>query len=347
MIPMPRKTFAAVAALVLAMVMVTLPLGAVVQASSPMHGWMMHDDGGSARFEPNELPDPFERDLDGDCVWWQYELKHGRYVRTHTPCRYGDAEVDYRRNVRAMWNQLVSVRLESAAPVSTAGEMAMPASTAGAMVAPQTAPESMELPPSTAGEIPEASKGMMEEAELPPSTMGMPPADAGAESEEESSEETGSEETEAEAVTTEAMPSVEATENLVDTAADAKDFVILLDAASATGLADTLSSEGPFTLFAPNDAAFAALPEGSVDELMADPSGELTNIVKYHVVPGIVMSADFVDGQQLVTLSGDTITITVDGDTIMVDGASILYPDIESTNGVIHVIDTVLQPVTE
>jgi uncharacterized surface protein with fasciclin (FAS1) repeats len=107
---------------------------------------------------------------------------------------------------------------------------------------------------------------------------------------------------------------------------------------------DALKGEGPFTVFAPTDEAFAALPEGTLDTLLADPEGDLTQILLYHVVPGKVMAADLSDGMEAETLQGMSVTFSISDDGAMVDGANIITTDIEVSNGVIHVIDAVLLP---
>ncbi len=117
-------------------------------------------------------------------------------------------------------------------------------------------------------------------------------------------------------------------------------------------LVDTLKSEGPFTVFAPTDEAFAALPEGTVRQpAPARKQRPFTDILLYHVVPGKVMAADVVslDGQSADTaLAGKSINIKVDGDKVMLnDNVNVIITDIETTNGVIHVIDTVLLPPSE
>lgn len=150
----------------------------------------------------------------------------------------------------------------------------------------------------------------------------------------------------------EAMAAEEATADgaamadIVDTAVAAGNFTTLVAAVQAAGLVDTLKGEGPFTVFAPTDEAFAALPEGTLDSLLADPSGALTDILLYHVVPGKVMAADVVgmNGEMVETAGGKMLAITVDGDTVMVGDAKVIATDIETSNGVIHVIDTVLVP---
>ncbi|MBF9030671.1 fasciclin domain-containing protein [Rhodobacterales bacterium HKCCE3408] len=132
--------------------------------------------------------------------------------------------------------------------------------------------------------------------------------------------------------------------DIVDTAADAGTFTTLLAAAEAAGLVDTLKGEGPFTVFAPTDEAFAALPEGTVDTLlMPENQDQLVSILTYHVVPGAVMSTDLSDGMTAETVEGDPVTFTV-GDSVMVNDATVVAADIEASNGVIHVIDSVIMP---
>ena len=130
--------------------------------------------------------------------------------------------------------------------------------------------------------------------------------------------------------------------DIVDTAAGAGTFETLLAAATAAGLVDTLKSEGPFTVFAPTDEAFAALPEGTVEGLLED-IPTLTAILTYHVVPGKVMSSDLSDGMMAATVNGANVTIGTMGD-VTVDGASVIAADIVASNGVIHVIDQVILP---
>lgn len=130
--------------------------------------------------------------------------------------------------------------------------------------------------------------------------------------------------------------------NIVETAADAGTFTTLLAAAEAAGLVETLSGEGPLTVFAPTDEAFAALPEGTVEGLLAD-TDALAAILTYHVVAGAVMSGDLTDGMMAPTVNGADITVTL-GETVMINDATVIAADIETTNGVIHVIDSVLIP---
>jgi transforming growth factor-beta-induced protein len=135
--------------------------------------------------------------------------------------------------------------------------------------------------------------------------------------------------------------------DIVDTAVADGRFTTLVAAVQAAGLVDTLKSEGPFTVFAPTDDAFAALPEGTIDALLADIPA-LTDILLYHVVPGKVMAADVVtlDGQSAETaLEGQSISIKIDGDKVILnDSVNVIITDIETSNGVIHVIDAVLLP---
>lgn len=132
--------------------------------------------------------------------------------------------------------------------------------------------------------------------------------------------------------------------DIVDTASAAGDFGTLLAAAEAAGLVETLKSEGPFTVFAPTDAAFAALPEGTVEDLLKPENKEaLAAILTYHVIAGKVMSADLTDDMEAATVNGDTVIIDLDNG-VMVDGANVTAADIEATNGVIHVIDAVIMP---
>lgn len=132
--------------------------------------------------------------------------------------------------------------------------------------------------------------------------------------------------------------------DIVDTAVAAGDFNTLVAAVQAAGLVDTLKGEGPFTVFAPTDAAFAALPAGTIDALLADPTGDLTQILLYHVIAGKVMAADLSDGMQVNTVQGSSVTFKLSASGAMINGANIVTTDIETANGVIHVIDAVLLP---
>lgn len=133
--------------------------------------------------------------------------------------------------------------------------------------------------------------------------------------------------------------------DIVDTAVAAGSFTTLVAAVGAAGLVDTLKGAGPFTVFAPSDAAFAALPGGTVDDLVKpENKDKLTKILLLHVLPGTVMAAD-VTGKVLDPATAGGATVHVDGtDGVTVNGAKVVTADIACTNGVIHVIDTVLLP---
>jgi len=133
--------------------------------------------------------------------------------------------------------------------------------------------------------------------------------------------------------------------DIVDTAVAAGDFATLVAAAKAAGLVETLKGPGPFTVFAPTDAAFAKLPPGTVEGLLKPENKEkLVAILTYHVVPGKVLAADVVKLTEAKTVQGQSVKIAVDGGTVMVDGAKVVKTDIPCSNGVIHVIDSVILP---
>ena len=115
---------------------------------------------------------------------------------------------------------------------------------------------------------------------------------------------------------------------------------------SQPSLADDLSGEGPFTVFAPTDAAFDALPEGTVASLLEDPTGELAQILLYHVVAGEALSTDLSDGQMITTLESSDVTVSFNGGDVLINGAMVTVADIKTDNGVVHVIDAVLLPGT-
>jgi uncharacterized surface protein with fasciclin (FAS1) repeats len=133
--------------------------------------------------------------------------------------------------------------------------------------------------------------------------------------------------------------------DIVEVATEAGDFTTLLTAAEAAGLVETLQGEGPFTVFAPTDDAFAALPEGTLDGLLADTEA-LSQVLLYHVVAGEVRAADVVELESATSVQGEDIAITVDGSSIMVNEANVVATDIEAANGVIHVIDQVILPLS-
>jgi uncharacterized surface protein with fasciclin (FAS1) repeats len=129
--------------------------------------------------------------------------------------------------------------------------------------------------------------------------------------------------------------------DIVDTAVAAGTFKTLVAAVQAAGLVETLKGPGPFTVFAPSDAAFAKLPAGTVEALLKD-KAKLASILTYHVVSGKVMAKDVKAGQ-VKTVQGQSMTIKTDGG-VMVDGAKVVATDVAADNGVIHVIDTVIMP---
>jgi uncharacterized surface protein with fasciclin (FAS1) repeats len=132
--------------------------------------------------------------------------------------------------------------------------------------------------------------------------------------------------------------------DIVDTAVAAGTFNTLAAALTQAGLVETLKGEGPFTVFAPTDAAFAALPAGTVEDLLKpENKDKLIAILTYHVVAGKVMSKDLTEGMMAKTVNGADVTITLDGGA-KVNGAVISTADIEASNGVIHVIDSVILP---
>jgi len=142
-----------------------------------------------------------------------------------------------------------------------------------------------------------------------------------------------------------AMSARAADKDIVDTAVGAGQFNTLAAALTAAGLVETLKGAGPFTVFAPTDAAFAKLPAGTVDNLLKpENKDQLTAVLTYHVVPGAVMAADVVKITEAKTVNGAMITVKVDGDTVMINDAKVTTADIKASNGVIHVIDTVLLP---
>ncbi len=132
--------------------------------------------------------------------------------------------------------------------------------------------------------------------------------------------------------------------DIVDTAVGAGNFTTLVAAVTAAGLVDTLKGDGPFTVFAPTDAAFAALPAGTVEDLLKpENKDKLTALLTYHVIAGKVMSTDLTEGMKAATVNGAEVTITLDGGA-KVNGATISTADIVAKNGVIHVIDAVIMP---
>ncbi len=140
-------------------------------------------------------------------------------------------------------------------------------------------------------------------------------------------------------------PKMDAPKDVVDIAIGSPDHTTLVAAVTAAGLVETLKGAGPFTIFAPTNAAFAALPAGTVDGLlMPEKKADLTNILTYHVVAGSVKAADLSDGQKIKTLQGGELTVSVKDGKVMINGANVTAADLEGSNGVVHVIDAVLMP---
>lgn len=156
-------------------------------------------------------------------------------------------------------------------------------------------------------------------------------------------------ETDTAAATAEASPSAMESESsdagtIVDVAAGNDDFSTLVAAVDAADLQDTLSADGPYTVFAPTNAAFEALPDGVLDKLLEPENKEtLTEILTYHVVSGEVTS-DMIEPGDVETVEGSTVTITTDGGEVMVNEAKVETADVDASNGVIHSIDAVLLP---
>lgn len=132
-------------------------------------------------------------------------------------------------------------------------------------------------------------------------------------------------------------------DNIVEVAVEAGTFQTLVAAIQAAGLVETLSGEGPFTVFAPTDEAFAQLPEGTIEALLADVDA-LREILTYHVVPGRVTAAQVVQLDEATTVQGGTVSISTSGDTVRINDARVVTADIEASNGIIHVIDAVILP---
>ena len=123
------------------------------------------------------------------------------------------------------------------------------------------------------------------------------------------------------------------------------DLSTLVEAVTAAGLVETLSEPGPYTVFAPTNAAFEALPPGTLEDLLKPANKQqLTEILTYHVAEGEVLSSDLEDGQKIPTLQGEDLEITVDGDSVLVNGVAVETADVQTGNGVVHIIGEVLTP---
>ena len=133
--------------------------------------------------------------------------------------------------------------------------------------------------------------------------------------------------------------------DIVDNAAGSADHTTLVAAVKAASLVETLKSAGPFTVFAPTNAAFNALPAGTVDNLLKpEMKADLAGVLKYHVVAGAVKAADLKDGQKIKTVQGGELTVSIKDGKVMINGANVTIADVISSNGVTHVIDAVLLP---
>ncbi|MAY60328.1 MULTISPECIES: fasciclin domain-containing protein [Pseudoalteromonas] len=133
--------------------------------------------------------------------------------------------------------------------------------------------------------------------------------------------------------------------DIVDVAAANGSFSTLVAAVKAAGLVDTLKGDGPFTVFAPTDEAFAKLPAGTVENLLkSENKDKLTAILTYHVVSGKVMAADVVKLDSAATVQGQSVNVTTNNGSVMINNANVVMADVKASNGVIHVIDTVLLP---
>ncbi|MFC5284385.1 fasciclin domain-containing protein [Pedobacter alpinus] len=133
--------------------------------------------------------------------------------------------------------------------------------------------------------------------------------------------------------------------NIVENAAGSSEHTTLVAAVKAAELLETLSGTGPFTVFAPTNAAFDALPAGTVDNLLKpEMKGDLTKVLTYHVVAGAVKAADLTDGMEITTVNGEKLKVTIKDGTVMIGNATVTTADVISSNGVTHVIDAVLLP---
>ena len=142
-----------------------------------------------------------------------------------------------------------------------------------------------------------------------------------------------------------AGPNLAPTKDIVDTAVAAGSFKTLAAALQAAGLVDTLKGKGPFTVFAPTDEAFAKLPAGTVEDLLKpENKARLIAILTYHVVPGEIEAAQVTQLREAKTVNGQFLTISVNGGTVMVDNAKVIKTDILCSNGIIHVIESVVLP---
>ena len=137
----------------------------------------------------------------------------------------------------------------------------------------------------------------------------------------------------------------EADKNIVELAQSQEDLSTLVEALKAADLVSTLEGDGPFTVFAPNNAAFETLPEGTLEELLKpENKDKLASVLTFHVIPEKAMSSDLSDGQKIATVEGEDVNVMLQDGNVMVDGAKVVQPDVEASNGVVHIIDAVILP---
>ena len=328
--------------------------GGSAQAASPYH-LMAHDSMGAAAYQPPHLPARIVRDNGGDCDLFSYVLTPRGYKRVYHPCRFGNGTYDYSPSYRDLFDFRDALTGGTAVEESVAAE-ATAEEAAPAEAAPVEEPAAEEAAPEEAAPVEEPAAEEAAPAEVAPveepaaeeaapaeaAPVEEPAAEEAAPAEVAPAEEPAAEE----AAPAEAAPAEEAElpATVADAVTAAGDLTTLAAALETAGLVDMLTGEGPFTVFAPPDAAFAALPEGTWDDLAADAEGALTQVLLYHVLPKRVTVAELTDGLQETTAQGSPVTFTTDGDALKVDGALIVAGEIETGNGVIYVIDAVLAP---
>ena len=142
---------------------------------------------------------------------------------------------------------------------------------------------------------------------------------------------------------TQTTTEMSASKDIVATASETPDLSTLVTAVQAAGLVETLQGKGPYTVFAPTNEAFSALGEDTIKELTTTKTDDLKQVLLNHTVEGSVMAADLSDGQKVKTVGGKTLTVSIDGSTVKVGGATVAQPDVETSNGVVHIIDKVIQ----
>jgi uncharacterized surface protein with fasciclin (FAS1) repeats len=155
----------------------------------------------------------------------------------------------------------------------------------------------------------------------------------------------GDDDTEATATTEQPESSQPAGQDVVELAQGERNLSTLVEAVTAAELVDTLKAEGPYTVFAPNNKAFAALGQDQLSQLLQPENrNQLKSILTYHVVPGELTADRLKDGQKLETVEGESLTVSINGGTVKIDDATVVRPDVDASNGVAHVIDGVLTP---